>query len=256
MNAPLLVIEGLSIDQGGRRLVDDIDLEIRAGECWALLGRNGAGKTTLLHGMAGIRPPAAGRIALEGRALMDWPARERALVLGLLPQDASEGFEASVLEAALAGRHPHMGRWASEGEEDEAIARKALFDCGLKGFEERAIQSLSGGERRRLALATLLTQEPRLMLLDEPLNHLDLPWQWRMLGQLKALADQGRGILMSLHDPNLALRFCTHALLLDGEGGWAAGPVDGIVTPEALQDLYGIPMRLIHDETGAWLVPR
>lgn len=256
MNASQLRLEGVTIVQGDRRLVDGLDLEIRAGECWALLGRNGAGKTTLLHGMAGIRQPASGRIALEGRALKDWPARERARVLGLLPQDASEGFEATVLEAALAGRHPHMSRWANESPADETIALKALFDCGLQGFEQRAIQSLSGGERRRLALATLLTQAPGLMLLDEPLNHLDLQWQWCMLTQLRTLAGEQRAIVMSLHDPNLALRFCTHALLLDGAGHWEAGRVEDVVTPASLERIYGIPMRLMRDDAGAWLMPR
>lgn len=255
MSPPLLAIDGLGLSHGQRRLLDGLGLELRAGECWALLGRNGAGKTTLLHTLAGIRPIEHGSIRLNGRPLADWGARERAQILGLLTQDASEGFEETVLEATLAGRHPHLGRWASEGAEDERVARKALHDCGLAGFERRAVQSLSGGERRRLALATLLTQDPRLLLLDEPLNHLDLQWQWCMPHQLRGLADAGRGIMMSLHDPNLALRFCTHALLLDGKGGWRSGPVSEVISPQTLQQAYGMAMRLIEDSEGVWVVP-
>lgn len=255
MNVTLLRVEHLRLSQGRRCLLDGLDMEVKAGECWALLGRNGAGKTTLLHTVASIRPIEAGSIWLLGRHLTEWRARERAQCLGLLTQDASEGFEETVLEAALAGRHPHIGRWSNEGEEDERIARKALHDCGLADFEQRAVQSLSGGERRRLALATLLTQDPRLLLLDEPLNHLDLQWQWCILHQLRSLSDNGRGIVMSLHDPNLALRFCTHALLLDGMGGWCSGSVSEVITPAALQQAYGIAMRLIEDDEGRWVVP-
>jgi iron complex transport system ATP-binding protein len=255
MNRPLITVEGLGVSQGQRRLLKGLDMELKAGECWALLGRNGAGKTTLLHTLAGIRPIEAGSIRLLDRDLHAWRARERAQCLGLLTQDASQGFEETVLEAALVGRHPHIGRWSNEGEEDVRIARQALNDCGLAGFEQRAVQSLSGGEQRRLGLATLLTQNPQLLLLDEPLNHLDLQWQWCMLHQLRGLCEAGRGILLSLHDANLALRFCSHALLLDGEGGWRAGSVDEVITPKALQQTYGMAMRLIEDEQGRWVVP-
>ncbi|MGC8732088.1 MAG: ABC transporter ATP-binding protein [Halothiobacillaceae bacterium] len=255
MNQPLLTVKRLGMSQGRRRLLNGLDMEVKAGECWALLGCNGAGKTTLLHTLAGIRPIEAGSIRLLDRELHAWRARERAQCLGLLTQDASQGFEETVLEAALVGRHPHLGRWSNEGEEDVRIARQALHDCGLAGFEQRAVQSLSGGEQRRLGLATLLTQTPQLLLLDEPLNHLDLQWQWCMLHQLRSLSNNGRGIVMSLHDPNLALRFCTHALLLDGMGGWRAGSVSEVITPTALQQAYGMAMRLIEDDDGRWVVP-
>ncbi len=255
MNEPLLSIRRLGLSQGPRRLLHGLDMALQAGECWALLGPNGAGKTTLLHTLTGIRPSEQGSILLRGRDLAAWRARARARELGLLTQDASEGFAQNVLEAALAGRHPYIGRWASEGIEDERMARQALHDCGLAGFEQRAVQSLSGGERRRLDLATLLAQNPRLLLLDEPLNHLDLPWQWHILRHLRALAASGRGILMSLHDANLALRFCTHALLLEGDGGWRLGPVAEVITPANLYRAYGLPMRRIEDEDGPWMVP-
>jgi len=252
---PLLTVEDLSLSQGQRPLLHGLWLELKAGECWALLGRNGAGKTTLLHTLAGIRPLEHGSIRLKGRALADWGARERAQHLGLLTQEASEGFEETVLEAALTGRHPYIGRWSHESEADRQLACEALRECGLAEFTGRAVQTLSGGERRRLAIATLLTQDPQLLLLDEPLNHLDLQWQWCMLHQLRQRADAGRGLIMSLHDPNLALRYCTHALLLDGTGGWQSGPVTEAITPAALQRAYGMAMRLLEDAEGRWVVP-
>jgi len=255
MSSPLLQVHDLTIKQGEKILLDALSLSIHPGECWALLGRNGAGKTTLLHTLAGIRPVCHGQIKLLENALADWKPRQRARHVGLLTQDASEGFEASVLEAAQSGRHPHIERWSDGSMDDANIVQNALNTCGLQGFEQRRINSLSGGERRRLGIATLLAQNPPLMLLDEPLNHLDMPWQWCILRQLRSLAEQGHGLLMSLHDPNMALRSCTHALLIKDHGTWQAGRVDALLTPAHLEAVYGLKLRQIDDQHGHWLIP-
>ncbi|HES76952.1 MAG TPA: ABC transporter ATP-binding protein [bacterium] len=255
VSAPLLRVTGLTLSQGGRTLLQALDLNIRPGECWALLGRNGAGKTTLLHTLAGLIPAQQGHIELLDRPLNAWQPRQRARHLGLLLQDASEGFEANVLEAALCGRHPYIERWAEATDEDRAITQRALARCGLDGFAERRINSLSGGERRRLGLATLLAQNPPLMLLDEPLNHLDMAWQWRALRQLRELAGQGHAVLMSLHDPNMALHSCTHVLLMQDHGAWQAGRVEDLLTPKNLHAVYGLKLLQLDTECGAWLIP-
>ncbi len=255
MSELLLQVHDLTLKQGEKILFDALELTIRPGECWALLGRNGAGKTTLLHTLAGIRPVHHGHIKLLEHALADWKPRQRARHVGLLTQDASEGFEASVLEAAQSGRHPHIERWSDGSMDDASIVQNALNTCGLQGFEPRRVNSLSGGERRRLGIATLLAQNPPLMLLDEPLNHLDMPWQWCILHQLKSLAEQGHGLLMSLHDPNMALRSCTHALLIKDNGAWQAGRVEELLTPANLEAVYGFKLRQIHDQHDRWLIP-
>ena len=251
----LLRIENLHLEQGGKTLLEALNLCIHPGECWGLLGRNGAGKTTLLHTLAGVRQPTQGALYWHDQALPQLPARTRAQHIGLLTQDASEGFEESVQEAALVGRHPHIARFAQASAEDQRLVRQALADCGLEDFAARRLSSLSGGERRRLALATLLAQNPRLLLLDEPLNHLDLAWQWRILQQLRALADAGRGLMLSLHDPNMALHFCTHVLLLDGSATWVAGKTKAVLTSNNLYAAYGFRLRLVHDNGSAWFVP-
>ncbi len=255
VSTPLLRVSGLTLSQGRRSLLQTLDLDIHPGECWALLGRNGAGKTTLLHTLAGLIPAQQGRVELLSRPLDAWPARQRARHLGLLLQDASEGFEANVLEAALCGRHPYIERWADATDEDRAITQRALTRCGLDGFSERRINSLSGGERRRLGLATLLAQNPPLMLLDEPLNHLDMAWQWRVLSELGDLAGQGHAVLMSLHEPNMALRSCSHALLLHEHGAWQAGRAREMLTPDSLRAVYGMGWRELVDGDGMWLIP-
>jgi len=162
-----------------------------------------------------------------------------------------------VLETALAGRHPHLGRWQWESATDITIAETALARVGLAGLEQRALDTLSGGERRRLSLASLITQDPALLLLDEPTNHLDPHQQIHLLQLLAEQAHAGaRGLLMILHDANLASRFCDHCLLLFGAGESLAGPTGSVLTGDNLARLYGHPMAVLAGPHGAVFVPR
>ncbi len=250
MTAPPLAARALDLAVGRRLLCGKLDLEIRSGECWAILGGNGVGKSTLLHTLAGLRPAQGGQVLLRGDDIAGLRRREVARRLGLLPQDSIDPFPSSVLETALIGRHPYLGRWDGETEADRALARGALAAMALEGFEARRTDTLSGGERRRLAMATLLTQDPPLMLLDEPTNHLDLHQQITLLQRLRALADGGRGVLMALHDLNLAARFCDHVLLLFGNGEWQGGSAAALLTPDLLTRLYGHPIETLHSADG------
>lgn len=245
---PLLAVQGLDVVIAGRTLVQDLDLTLRGGETLAILGRNGSGKTSLLHTLADLRTPAAGSIMLCGRPYAEHAPRAAAHLRGLLVQTHSDAFPASVLETALVGRHPHLGRWAWEGVEDERIALAALAAVGLAGLEGREVHSLSGGERQRLAMATLLTQQPLLYLLDEPLAHLDLNHQIVMLKLIKRQAAECQaGFMVALHDMNLALRYCQRALLLYGDGRWKEGLSAEILTGENLSELYGHSLRELAD---------
>lgn len=241
----LLAAHGVELRAGDRTLCRDLHLRLLPGECWGLLGRNGAGKTTLLHTLAGLRSPESGTVQLDGRRLGAWSGRERARRIGLLPQDSVDVFPASVLETVLIGRHPHLGAWELEGADDLAIARRALREAGLAEAASRSVSTLSGGERRRLALATLSVQAPRIWLLDEPSNHLDIAHQVDLLARLRAraLADGG-AVMMSLHDVNLALRLCNRLLLLDGDaaGSWEAIDAVDALDASRLGRVYGHPM--------------
>jgi ABC-type cobalamin/Fe3+-siderophores transport system ATPase subunit len=126
MTTPILAARGLDVTIAGKRICDGLDLTVAAGDCWAILGRNGAGKTTLLHTLAGLRAPAAGTIELLGRSVSVMTRRELARLRGVLPQDDSDAFPATVLETVLIGRHPHLSRWQWEGPDDIRVARDAL----------------------------------------------------------------------------------------------------------------------------------
>ncbi len=252
----LLTTQGLSVHIAGRPICRSLDLALAPGEVWAVLGRNGAGKTTLLHTLAGLRPAQAGSVQLDGRDLKEWDGMALARRRGVMFQDSNDTFPATVLETVLTGRHPHISFWALESAEDRALAEAALAEVELAADADRLVNTLSGGERRRVAIATLLVQSPLAWLLDEPSNHLDLRHQVELLSLLVRRARQNSGlVLMSLHDVNLALRFCTHALLMVDAETVLSGPIAEVIDGENLRRLYGHAVVKLRNESGheAWL---
>ena len=175
---------------------------------------------------------------IAGRPITAWTRRALARQLALLPQNVEDPFPANVLETVLLGRHPHIARWQWESAADIAIASKALAAVGLAGYEERDVFTLSGGERRRAALAAVLAQAPHLFLLDEPTNQLDPNHQLEALQLLRERADSGAAVVVTLHDPNLAARFADHVLLIGKDGDWRCGSVAEILTAQHLSQLY------------------
>lgn len=242
VGAERISASGLTVEIAGKTVCRDLAFAARAGESWAILGINGAGKTTLLHTLGGLRPPAAGELFLGGSALRSMTRKQAARKVGLLAQTSEDPFPSTLLDTALIGRHPYLHRLEWESEEDESIARRALAQVGLSGMDDRLAHTLSGGERRLLALATLLTQNPPLYLLDEPSNHLDLHQQIAVLELLRARAQNGTALVMVLHDINLALRYCDHALLLYGDGHTEQGDIAAVLDEGRLTRLYRHPV--------------
>jgi iron complex transport system ATP-binding protein len=242
----ILQARNLAVSVGLHKVCLGLDLDLAPGTRLAILGRNGAGKSTLLSTLAGLRDADAGTLMLEGRSYAEHGLRHAAKLRGWLGQDRNDPFATTVLETVLTGRHPHVDRWAWESNADTGIARQALATMGLKDMEEREVHTLSGGERQRVAIAALLAQAPRLYLLDEPLAHLDLNHQIATLELLSQRArEDGVAVVMVLHDPNFALRFCDQALLLFGDSRHIAGPVAEVIDAPMLGDLYGHPMRRV-----------
>lgn len=250
----LLSCEALDIAVQECRLVETLSLALQPGTVTAVLGRNGAGKSLTLHTLAGLRPSPAGQVRLQGQPLDSLPRRQIAQQMSFVPQDIEEPFPVSVLECAVAGRHPHLDFWQWESPRDFQLARQALADVDMAAFESRSMDTLSGGERRRVAIATALTQQPRLFLLDEPTNHLDPQHQLQVLKVLRSRAEAGCAVLMSLHDPGLAARFADRVLLLFGNGQWLHGTTSELLTAEHLSRLYRTPTLALSTPTGTGFV--
>lgn len=240
---PLFSCRGLNVEVSGRTLVEALSFELERGEMLAILGQNGSGKTLTLHTLAGLRDAAQGDVRLSGRDISTNKRRETAQRLALLPQHVDDIFPATVLDTAMIGRHPHIGRFQWESPEDRGIARASLANVGLDGLAERDVLTLSGGERRRLAIAQVLTQQPEVYLLDEPTNHLDPQHQLDTLRLFRARADDGATVVASLHDVNLAVRYADRCLLLYGDGRWDLGATQEVLDEARLSALFATRME-------------
>ncbi|MGA3248732.1 MAG: ABC transporter ATP-binding protein [Paraburkholderia sp.] len=251
-----LSAQQVTLRAGERTLLERFTHTFYPGEVWCIAGPNGAGKTTLISALAGLQQPAAGRLELDGVRVSDWPPVALARRRALMPQSAHDAFSASVLDIVMLNRFPHLAGWGWEGEADRAAAYAALQMLGLASFATRDVLSLSGGERQRVALAAVLCQDAPLLLLDEPLSHLDLHHQIDCLEALTAwAAGPKRTVVFSCHDLNLARRFATHALLLDGMGEAFAGPVRDVLTPALASRAFGYPLILLQDGGHEALIP-
>lgn len=256
MNPASLTLANLHLQVAGKTLCQPFDLQMQAGQRWALLGVNGAGKSTLLHTLANLREPYAGQIYLNQRLLAEWPQQKLSQQLAILLQQTDAPLTGTVLDYVLLGRHPHLPPFAWESDIDIQIALQSLTCVDLAEFANRDITTLSGGERQRLAIALVLTQQTPVLLLDEPVNHLDIRHQHQLLAYLTSLATQQHKLLvMALHDVNLAWRYCDHALLLFADGTTAAGKIDVMLDSTTLSRLYDYPVTLEETTAGVVIVP-
>lgn len=245
----ILKIESLSLQIADKILCRDLTVQIKENERWALLGKNGAGKTTLLHSLIGQRIPTAGSILLDGRNISEIRQRELASRMGILFQQGIEALPATVFETVMLGRHPHVQSLFWDDAKDIEIAEQSLAAFDLLALRDRAIDTLSGGELQRLALALLLAQTPQLLLLDEPSNHLDMAFQIRLLSVLtERVAANSASLIMATHDINLAARFCENIILMQEGGESLVGKTREILTEGNLSEAYGCAIKSVSSD--------
>ncbi len=236
-----LAARGVSFawERGESPAVDGVDLRVGRGELVAVVGPNGAGKSTLLGLLSGWLTPRSGSVELEGKALDRWPARERARRLALLPQDAAPLYDLTVAEVVAMGRHPHRGAWAPLDARDRRVVAAVLAATDTRGLRHRRFATLSGGERQRVLLASVLAQEPAVLLLDEPTASLDLHHGAEVFRQLGRAAREGTGVLAVTHDLNLAALFADRVVLLARGRVAVEGAPSDVLTEEILRRVYG-----------------
>jgi ABC-type cobalamin/Fe3+-siderophores transport system ATPase subunit len=236
---------------GDRPALAGVSAAFAPGKLSVILGPNGAGKSTLLACLAGLLRPDDGAALLDGRAIADMPANDRARAIGLLPQGAETHWAVSSRALVALGRYPHrIGFGLAEAEADRHAIALAMEATRTTEFADRPITGLSGGERARVLMARVLAGAPQWILADEPLANLDPGYQLDMLGLLKAQADSGVGVVAVLHDLHHAARFADHLVLLHKGEVFAQGDTASVITPEALAAVYGIDATLVEGEEG------
>jgi len=251
----LIETQSLTLTVADKLVCENVNLKIKSGEIWGILGPNGCGKTTFLHALCHLHSANSGNILLRDKILSSYSIKTIAQHIGILFQDIADTFSQTVFEFCLTGRYPHLKRFAAESNADQQQVLAALTQMELADKLEQLAHTLSGGERRRLCIATLLTQAPLVYLLDEPTNHLDIRHQIASLNHFKKLArDHAAAIVMTTHDINLAAHYCDKILMLYPHGKNVEGNAADILTSSHLEALYQHPMRSVSDgKTQFWL---
>jgi len=235
---------------GPVRALAGVDFAVRAGEFAFVIGPNGSGKSTLLRVLAGIQPPDAGLVVLEGRALADVVPRERARRIALVPQYLPVLPEVLVADFVVSGRYARVSRWTALSAIDREIAARALADCDAGELACRGLDELSGGQRQRVLLARAVAQEAAVLLVDEPTNALDPEHQIQVLDLLARLTCAGRAVVVVSHDLNLASQYATRLVLLDEGLVVKDGAPSEVLAREVLEPVYGARLHY-----GAWSEP-
>jgi iron complex transport system ATP-binding protein len=235
-----LQIEGISFSYGAESILDQVSFTVPTGQLLGIIGPNGSGKSTLLRTISRTLKPHLGKVLLESRDITSLSSQEIARQMAVVPQENRYDFPFTVEEIVLMGRTPHLGRFQREGPRDRRIVEQALQITNCAHLAQKPVTQLSGGERQRVTIARALAQEPRILLLDEPMAHLDINHQTEILNIVRQLNKDFRlTVIMVLHDLNLASEYCDHLLLLKKGKIYRLGPPEELITSENIAAVYG-----------------
>jgi iron complex transport system ATP-binding protein len=237
----LLSVDGVECRYGSVKILEDISLTVNERDFVGILGPNGSGKTTLLKSISRTLKPHKGAILLDKTDIYSIRSVDLAKQLAVVPQESTIGFSFTAFDVALMGRNPHMSRFQMETEKDIAIVRKAMNLTNTWHLAQRPINELSGGEKQRVIIARALAQEPKVLLLDEPLTHLDMINQLEIMDLVKDLCmREGLIVMAVIHDLNLAARYCNKALLLNKGRVFSGGNLDTVLTSENIKSVFKV----------------
>jgi iron complex transport system ATP-binding protein len=252
---PVLELSGFSAGWDGAPLVAGLDLSLDPGRICGVMGPNGVGKSTVLKAVLELGASWSGTVRICGRDSEELSRMERAKMVAYVPQDTAPAGRLTVLESVLLGRHPHRRGWSADSPRDMEAAERAMEQTETAALRNRLFGNLSGGERRRVLIASALAQEPRLLLLDEPGAALDFRHRvnlWLLLGRL---ASEGLAVLVTTHETNVASAFLDVVLLLR-EGGHVQGSPGEIFSPQLLSEVFGVDLSVRRSGAGWQVVPR
>ena len=248
-------VHGLSFAYGKRRVLRNIGFTIMPGEFVGVLGANGSGKTSLLNCLTGVLKGDRGKVLVCGKDVSTISSIELARMVAVVPQESPMNFAFTVEEVVLMGRYSHIDRFSLEEERDLEVADKAMRATGIFMLRERPVTDLSGGERQRVVIARALTQEPKVLLLDEPTSHLDIRHQLEVLGLIRKLNEARKlTVLAVFHDLNLAARFCDRVILLKDGNIMAVGTPGDVLTGDHIQRAFRVEAIIGRSSAGKVVV--
>ena len=241
-----LHVEHVNLGDPHRVLLENVNLKIKCGEILGIIGPNGAGKSTLIRTLSRFLPPLCGQIYLDGKGLNSLSQRELSRLIAVVPQNAIIPELFSAMDLVLMGRTPHLGLFSHEGEKDLEITRRVMQLTDTLHPANRIIKELSGGEKQRLLLARALAQEPKILLLDEPVANLDINHQVETLNLLRGLAhEQGLAVIIALHDLNLAVQYCDRLAILHNHRIQYEGKPETVVSAEVIREIFGAEVLIV-----------
>lgn len=221
--------------------MSEVNLEIAGGEFVGIIGPNGSGKTTLLRAVSKVLKPSSGKVFIGGKNLFEISSRELACEVGVVPQETAPAFDFTVREIVLMGRSPHLKRLQIESTEDFTIVEESMRQTGTLELADRQFAALSGGERQRVVVARALAQQPNVILLDEPTSHLDLNYQFEILGLIRRLnKERGITVIAVLHDLNLAAQYCDRLVMISNGKIQSVGSPEAVLSAENVKKVYGV----------------
>ena len=250
MSEAVIQVAQLNIGYGDRCVLKEASFSIGKGEIVGIIGCNGAGKSTLLKTIRGLLPKQGGRISYFGKPLEEYQDKELATKIAYLQQHVELGFGYTGKDIVMAGRYPYMKWWERESDADERLALACMEYTGTADLADRPVNEVSGGQKQRILIAKVLAQQTPIIFLDEPTTGLDMVYQEEIFRFAKALAGQGKTVLMVVHELNLASKYCSRILLL-GEGTLLAdGAPQAVFTEELLSRAYKADICVERDEVN------
>lgn len=229
----MLLAKQVSVILDNRTVLRQLDCQFRVGEFWGIIGQNGAGKSTLLQCLAGLIRPEAGRVIVDGEDMHQLDPLSRAQKVAYLMQEQEPTLAFTVQQAVEMGRYP----WPDNPENRQRITQQTLQECRIDGLRDRSILQLSGGERRKVEIATCLAQNSDYLLLDEPFNHLDVVYQRFLVKKLQALSHD-KAVVMVCHDIDVVAKYCSHVLMLLADDCYLSGDSATMLNKANLEELF------------------
>ena len=244
-NTPLFQLANLSFSYRKNRVLDDVSLQLQSGKFYGLIGANGSGKSTLLELLMGTLSPVSGTIRYRNKLIEDFPRKELATKLALVPQHFSMDFEYRVRDVVFMGRHPHIPRFSSPSGHDRQVVENAMETMDIRHLQDRPVIALSGGELQRVVMARALAQETEVLILDEATSNLDIQHTIGIMRVMRERVDQkGLTVIAAIHDLNQAAAFCDDCIVLKDGHIFANAPVHEIFTTELMQTVFSVDANI------------